>query len=102
MDTKRFQRRKEDFACEHCGAMVKGNGFTDHCPKCLYSKHVDINPGDRACSCRGMMVPVAASYKDSSFTVAYVCEKCGARKTVKAAPEDDSELLFGLAGKRSG
>ena len=26
---------------------MKGNGYTNHCPKCLWSKHVDINPGDR-------------------------------------------------------
>ncbi|MFA6992594.1 MAG: RNHCP domain-containing protein, partial [Candidatus Gracilibacteria bacterium] len=40
---KRFSRTIEDFVCEKCGAKVKGDGYTNHCPKCLWSKHVDIN-----------------------------------------------------------
>jgi len=43
-----FTRNIENFTCERCGAAVEGNGFTNHCPACLCSKHVDINPGDRA------------------------------------------------------
>ena len=39
----------EDFICENCGKDVEKSSYTarDHCPYCLYSKHVDINPGDR-------------------------------------------------------
>ena len=54
---KKFQKRVEDFCCENCGTEVTGNGYTNHCPKCLYSKHVDINPGDRLNSCGSMMKP---------------------------------------------
>ena len=38
----------EDFICENCGKDVEKSSYTarDHCPYCLYSKHVDINPGD--------------------------------------------------------
>ena len=43
-----FTRKVEDFTCEHCGREVHGNGYTNHCPHCLHSKHVDVNPGDRA------------------------------------------------------
>ena len=52
---KKFIKVKEDFVCEHCGAEVKGDGYTNHCPKCLWSKHVDVHPGDRAAECGGMM-----------------------------------------------
>lgn len=38
---KNFTRVIEDFICENCGTEVKGNGYTNHCPKCLWSKHVD-------------------------------------------------------------
>jgi len=44
---KKFQKRIENFTCEKCGLFVKGTGYTDHCPNCLWSKHMDINPGDR-------------------------------------------------------
>ena len=41
-----FTRNIEDFTCEHCGATVKGNGYTNHCPMCLWSKHVDVDQGE--------------------------------------------------------
>ena len=54
---KRFNMINEDFICENCGAKVSKSDYTarDHCPLCLYSKHVDINPGDRANNCKGLM-----------------------------------------------
>ena len=60
---KQFQRKKENFVCEHCGQEVIGNGYTNHCPSCLHSKHVDINPGDRAETCGGLMEPVDLELK---------------------------------------
>jgi hypothetical protein len=44
---RRFQRTIEDFECERCRMLVTGSGFTNHCPACLWSKHVDVHPGDR-------------------------------------------------------
>lgn len=46
---KKFFVRDESFICEHCHKKVEKLGYTsrDHCPYCLYSKHVDITPGDR-------------------------------------------------------
>ena len=55
---KLFQKTVEDFICEHCGNKVAGDGYTNHCPNCLWSKHVDVNPGDRAAICGGMMKAV--------------------------------------------
>lgn len=51
----------EDFICEVCKKEVKSLGYTarDHCPYCLSSKHVDINPGDRKCTCNGILKPIA-------------------------------------------
>ena len=54
-----FNRKKENFVCENCGEKVEGNGYTNHCPNCLWSKHVDINPGDRAETCHGLLKPIA-------------------------------------------
>ena len=33
-----FTKKIEDFTCDHCGYNVKGKGYTNHCPKCLWSK----------------------------------------------------------------
>jgi hypothetical protein len=94
---KRFQRRKEDFVCEWCGARVKGTGYTDHCPNCPCGKHVDNNPGDRASDCRGKMVPLSAEYKSMEFMITYRCVVCGKRKRVRAAEGDNRELLVTLS-----
>jgi hypothetical protein len=96
---KHFQRTPEDFTCEWCGAEVKGTGYTDHCPNCLASKHVDINPGDRASPCQGKMIPISAIYKGGEFTINYRCERCHEKKRVKAAEDDNKDLLVQLASR---
>jgi hypothetical protein len=92
-ETRRFSRREEDFVCENCGARVSGSGYTDHCPECLFSRHVDNNPGDRKSSCRGMMEPTNAVMERGYFIIYYRCLKCGMEKRVKAAQNDNEELL---------
>ncbi len=99
-ETKKFQRTIEDFTCEHCGATVSGNGYTNHCPKCLWSKHVDINPGDRAQNCGGLMKPVGLEQKGREVMIAHVCQDCGFRRRTKTVPEDDSEALIALSSGR--
>jgi predicted RNA-binding Zn-ribbon protein involved in translation (DUF1610 family) len=97
--TRKFQRKVEDFKCEHCGEEVKGNGFTNHCPKCLWSKHVDVNPGDRASECGGLMKPIGAEYKSDQFTITYECESCGEVKRCVAARDDNRDLLIELTAQ---
>lgn len=84
-----FIKKKEDFVCEHCQNTVIGNGFTNHCSKCLWSKHVDISPGDRAAECKGMMKPVNFSKEKSEYVLTHRCEKCGYEKRNKMSPDDD-------------
>jgi hypothetical protein len=90
----KFQRHTEDFACAKCGTPVKGNGYTDHCPACLWSQHVDTNPGDRANPCRGMMEPVWAERKGTGYRVYYRCQKCAAPHRVKALESDDADAIL--------
>ncbi len=92
----RFTRTREDFKCGHCGEHVFGNGFTDHCPKCLYSKHVDVEPGDRASKCRGEMQPVERLMERDSVSISYKCMKCGQTKKVVVAPNDSMAVLENL------
>lgn len=94
---KRFIRRKEDFACGNCNTQVKGNGYTNHCPKCLCSRHVDVNPGDRLSTCHGMMKPITVDLKHGEFVIIHRCTRCGEEKRNIASPEDSKEEILKLA-----
>jgi hypothetical protein len=94
---RKFQRRIEDFTCEHCGHQVKGSGFTNHCPACLWSKHVDINPGDREELCHGLMEPVGVERQKDGYRIHFRCTLCGLERWNKSAPEDDFEALLRIA-----
>ena len=96
MNMKKFTRTIEDFTCEHCGFEVKGTGYTNHCPKCLWSKHVDINPGDRLEECKGMMKPVGYQKLGGKERIVLQCQKCGFEKANKIEKEDDREVLLVL------
>jgi len=92
-----FIKNKEDFVCEKCGMVVKGGGYTNHCPKCLWSKHVDVNPGDRANSCRGLMRPIGIKKDGQEISLIHECEKCKTRKNNKTAPDDSMEMIAYLS-----
>ena len=92
--TPKFRRNQEDFACARCGAAVRGDGYTNHCPACLWSMHVDVNPGDRANPCRGMMEPVWAERKGTGHIVYHRCQKCGGARRVKSAANDSPEAVL--------
>ena len=100
--TKKFQKNVEDFICEHCGFDVKGNGYTNHCPKCLWSKHVDINPGDRESECGGMMKLVRTETdKANEFILVHKCEKCGYEKRNRISRDDDMDMILKITKLRS-
>ena len=90
---RKFQRKIEDFVCENCHTKVTGNGYTNHCPVCLWSKHVDINPGDRACNCCGLMEPISLESKNYDQINIHRCVKCGYEKKNKIAKNDNLEEL---------
>ena len=94
-----FIKNVEDFKCEHCGEEVKGGGYTNHCPKCLWSRHVDRNPGDRASLCKGMMEPIATEIQHGQQILIHRCEKCGEEKRNRTSEKDEFEVLLDVAGK---
>ena len=98
MSTK-FQKRVEDFTCEHCGKEVKGSGFTNHCPHCLWSKHVDNNPGDRASVCGGMMEPVNFMSDRDGYVLIHRCNKCGLEKKNRLSDQDDFDVALKVTGR---
>ena len=96
---KQFTKRDEEFVCENCGKKVSKLGYTsrDHCPHCLYSKHVDNMPGDREAECRGLLKPIQVELDSKKgYVIKYKCEKCGEIRKNKSAIDDDKDLLIKL------
>ncbi len=98
---KCFTKTVEDFNCAHCGAVVHGNGYTNHCPKCLWSRHVDINPGDRAATCGGMMAPVAVESDGDKFIITHKCEICGKTKRQRTSDNDSMDAIIEITKNNS-
>lgn len=89
-----FKKNKENFICEKCGLEIIGSGYTNHCPRCLWSKHVDIDPGDRMESCRGLMEPVNAEESNGGWSLIHKCQKCGAIRKNKISKEDNFDEII--------
>ena len=97
--TKRmgFTRTIEDFVCEKCGGAVQGNGYTNHCPKCLWSKHVDVSPGDRASLCGGLMEPKGVVVSSGTHRIFHTCTICGFTRAQETSKEDDMKKIIELS-----
>jgi rubrerythrin len=91
---RKFQKRLEDFTCINCGTQVQGNGFTNHCPRCLYSKHVDIFPGDRLEDCGGIMFVTEVRRKGDGYQIQHTCRKCGATSRDHFRDHDNIDALI--------
>ena len=93
METKRFTKNDNGFICKACGFKVLPLSRTsrNHCPRCLCSLHVDLLPGDRACSCGGIMRPLR-TFPDpkKGYVILHKCEKCGFEGRNKAALRIDA------------
>ena len=110
MEEPIFQKNDSGFICAHCGREVLPLGYTsrNHCPFCLYSLHVDINPGDRANDCGGALRPVRAEpHPKRGYVIVHRGEKCGATSRCRAAHEakvqpDDIDLIIRLTAGEYG
>lgn len=91
--------KDENFICENCNRSVNKLKYTarDHCPYCLYSKHVDINPGDRLNTCKGMLKPVKIEKFKNTYKIIYKCEKCKSLHKNIMANDDDMDLIIELS-----
>lgn len=107
---KRFTAvgRNTGFTCVQCGREVPplaAAGCRNHCPFCLYSRHVDVLPGDRANECGGVLEPVGVLVDArKGYVIVHRCRSCGELKRNRAASEDpvcpdDFEVLLSLTGK---
>ncbi|MDP6381459.1 MAG: RNHCP domain-containing protein, partial [Phycisphaerae bacterium] len=88
--------------CVYCHQRVEqeavGTAHRNHCPRCLWSVHLDKRPGDRASRCGGMMEPVAVSVrKRGEWVLIHRCRKCGALNANRIAGDDNELALLSLA-----
>jgi DNA-directed RNA polymerase subunit RPC12/RpoP len=100
MQTKRFAKNDSGFTCLRCGLRVEPLGRTsrNHCPRCLYSLHVDVMPGDRASDCRGLMEPIAVVPDSKGYRIKHRCTSCGHTRMNRAAlsgtqPDDMASII---------
>lgn len=99
-----FTEIDEEFICENCGKKVGKLGYScrNHCPYCLYSKHVDKNPGDREEDCHGMLEPIDIEINSKKgYVIVFKCIKCGAIRKNKVAEDDNMELIYKIMEKKA-
>lgn len=96
---KLFTKNDNFFICEHCKKEVQPLGYTsrDHCPYCLYSKHIDINPGDRLNTCLGLLKPIGIEKFKDTYKIIYKCEKCRELHKNIVANDDNKDLIIELS-----
>jgi len=81
----------------------------NHCPACLYSKHVDdVIPGDRKALCDGLMEPIGLTIKKSKgnkykpgktageLEIVHLCTKCGKININRIAGDDDTNMILDM------
>jgi hypothetical protein len=82
---------------------LSGVGNRNHCPYCLWSKHLDLHrAGDRLCACKGAMQPLALTVKrtqkryarNGELMLVHHCTECGQLSINRIAADDDSETLL--------
>lgn len=94
----------ESFTCKVCGRLVVPNGagsdHRNHCPYCITSMHLDIEPGDREADCGGAMEPVAVWVrKNGEWAIIHRCKICGALSSNRIAADDNPMKLMSIAMK---
>jgi len=96
---KQFTKLDEEFICENCKQKIEKLNYTarDHCNNCLYSKHVDINPGDRQNTCKGLLKPIGIEKFKNTYKIIYKCEKCNQIHKNIMANDDNMDLIIELS-----
>ena len=94
----------DSFTCKQCGRLVvsagAGSDHRNHCPNCLSSLHVDIEPGDRASDCGSLMEPVAVWVrKNGEWAIIDRCRRCGKLSSNRVAADDNPMKLMSIAMK---
>ncbi|MGI6013881.1 MAG: RNHCP domain-containing protein [Oscillospiraceae bacterium] len=94
----------DTFNCRVCGRLVVTAGacsaHRNHCPNCLSSLHIDVEPGDRQSDCGGIMEPIAVWVRKSGeWAIIHRCRCCGALSSNRIAADDNPVKLLSVAMK---
>ncbi len=107
-----YRRAKETgFSCTHChrhvtcDSSISGVRNRNHCPCCLWSRHVDLKtPGDRLGTCQARMQPVGLTLKrtnqkyglepDGELMLIHICEACGKISINRIAADDSASAIL--------
>ena len=89
-----FKMINEQFICENCWKKIEKHpegSARNHCPFCLYSKHLDRDsPWDRLSECSWLMKPIWIDYKKNKwYMIKHLCIKCSKEILNKVAPDDN-------------
>lgn len=104
---------EQQFICAHChlyvscDPLVAGVQNRNHCPYCLWSRHLDWREaGDRMSNCRAPMEPVGlttkwsrnkyAAERDGELMIIHRCTGCGKLVINRIAADDGAEDLLAL------
>ena len=91
------------FRCTRCGLDVPmhapGTAHRNHCPNCLWSRHLDDDtPGDRDADCGSAMEPIAISVRgDGEWVLVHRCTRCDVVHLNRSAGDDNPLALLRLA-----
>jgi len=101
-NNERTARKKSGYTCIQCKGYVPYQSFgtkqRNHCPFCLWSRHVDDRIGDRRSACNSKMEPISiASRNDGEWLVVHKCTGCHQLRTNRIAGDDDEMALLALA-----
>lgn len=91
----------DNFICLNCQKEIPDNKLIgtanrNHCPFCLWSRHVDLKiPGDRKSNCFGLMKPISLAFKkDGEIMIVHECQKCSLISKNRIAGDDDPKEIL--------
>lgn len=95
------------FRCSHCKSWVIINSYIgtanrNHCPHCLWSKHVDEQKGDREATCHGGMKPIGLTFKreglarQGEIMLVHECMGCGKLSINRIARDDTNDGIVSV------
>ncbi len=107
----KLEEKKGGFRCCKCGQWVPfsefmGTEHRNHCPFCLWSKHVDLKKsGDRKSKCQAPMKPIGLTFKhegvdkygrpqQGELMLIHECVNCGKISINRIAADDNEEAIL--------
>jgi len=97
------RHRPSSFRCGRCRLDVStdapGTAHRNHCPNCLWSRHLDDDsPGDRDADCGSLMEPIAICVRgDGEWVIVHRCTGCDELHLNRTAGDDNPLLLLRVA-----